>query len=139
MNEKIDALRLLFSIDRRLRESEGTADVIVRRLEKRRASLRKEISKLLLKSYDALMSADRYPPVVEARGSHCGGCNLRITPQLACEIRRGELRPCPHCRRLLFDDAHRETLDSGRSATVRSGVLRSNSVSGSPAAAASAR
>lgn len=134
MKKKIDALKLLFSIDRQLREQELTADVVAGDLEKRRASLRRRISKVLLNSYDALMGAGRYPPVVEARGSHCGGCNLRLTPQFAYEIRRGEgLLACPHCRRLLFHDERRNALDSRRPAAARSGVLRSASGSGSAA------
>jgi len=134
MNKKIDALRLLFSIDSQLREQDWTADVVAGNLEKQRASVRRRIPKLLLKSYDALMGAGRYPPVVEARGSHCGGCNLRLTPQFAYEIRRGEgLLPCPHCRRLLFHGAGRQAFDSGRPADARHGVPRSIAASGAAA------
>ncbi|HTO86279.1 MAG TPA: C4-type zinc ribbon domain-containing protein [Thermoanaerobaculia bacterium] len=102
MNSNIGNLTLLFSIDCQLRE-QGSAAAAAKRLAKQRDSVRGEISKPFLSSYDALMREGRYPPFVEARGSHCGGCNLRLTPQLACALRRGEgLLACPHCRRLLF-------------------------------------
>ncbi|MGE5275448.1 MAG: zinc ribbon domain-containing protein [Acidobacteriota bacterium] len=135
MNKKIDALRLLFSIDSLLREKEeGTAEAAAESLKRRRTSVRRKIPKPLLKSYDALLDAGRYPPVVEARGAHCSGCNLRLTPQLAHEIRRGEgLLPCPHCRRLLFHDRSRLAFDSGRPAAARTGVLRPAATSDSAA------
>ena len=134
MKKKIEDLRLLFSVDSQLREQQGTADAAASNLQKQRTSLRRRIPKLLLKSYDALLEAGRYPPVVEVRGSHCGGCHLRLTPQLANEIRRGaSLLPCPHCRRLLFPDASRQAFESGRRATVRPEVLRAASASDSAA------
>lgn len=135
MNKKVDALRLLFSIDSQLREKEeGTAEVVSESLKKRRTSVRRRIPRPLLKSYDALLDAGRYPPVVEARGAHCGGCHLRLTPQLAREIRRGEgLLPCPHCRRLLFHDGSPLAFDAGRPAAARIGVLRPAATSGSAA------
>jgi hypothetical protein len=37
------------------------------------------------------------------RGAHCGGCYMRIPPQLDALVRRGQsLCSCPHCRRLLY-------------------------------------
>jgi predicted nucleic acid-binding Zn-ribbon protein len=130
MDKKIDALRLLFSVDSQLREQNGTADAATRSLEKQRVSLRRKIPKPLLKSYDALLDAGRYPPVVEARGSHCGGCNLRLTPQLAYQIRRGEgLLPCPHCRRLLFHPVSQQAFETGRPGGARPAALRAASAS----------
>ncbi len=124
MNSNIGALTLLFSIDRQLRE-QGSADAAAKRLAKKRDVVRGEISKPFLSSYDTLMREGRYPPFVEVRGSHCGGCNLRLTPQLACAIRRGEdLLACPHCRRLLFN-----AFDSDSPATARPGLRNAVSAS----------
>lgn len=132
MNKQIAALRLLFSIDRQLRKPEGPADVTAKRLDKRRGLLRRKISGVLLTSYDALMRAGRYPPIVEVRGSHCGGCNLRLTPQIAREIRRGDgLLACPHCRRLLCRETRSDAFESDGPMTSRPDLARSASASSS--------
>ncbi len=125
MNKTIGALRLLSSIDRQLLEHEGSRELAVKSLEERRASVRREISRFLLSSYDALLRARRYPPVVELRGAHCSGCHLRLTPRLVYQIRRGEgLLACPHCHRLLFDDARRKGCPaiSGQQSSARNGT-----------------
>ncbi len=124
MNSNIGALTLLFSIDCQLRK-QRSANSAAKGLAKQRDLIRGEISKPFLSSYDALMRDGRYPPFVEARGSHCGGCNLRLTPQLACAIRRGEgLLECPHCRRLLFN-----AFDSDLPTTARPDLRYSASAS----------
>lgn len=72
-------------------------------LRDRRATLRGSIPEIVLRTYDALARARRRPVVVAVRSAHCGGCHLRIPPQLDSAIRRREsLSVCPHCRRLLY-------------------------------------
>ena len=74
----------------------------VKTLEKRRAALRHAIPDAFLAAYDALGRIGRYPVVVEVRSAHCGGCYLRLPPQLDSAIRRRQTLPaCPPCRRLL--------------------------------------
>lgn len=118
MERTIGALRFLFSIDRQL-QAEASEDLTAEDLEQR-ARVRREISGSLLTSYDALMRARRWPPVVAVRGSHCSGCNLRLTPQLANQVGRGErLLECPHCSRLLFRDTRRPAFAAGRARAGR--------------------
>lgn len=101
MTETIHGLRLLFSIDRDLKEPESAREAAA--LGKQRSLVSSRIPAPILSGYEALMRAGRIPPVVEAPGSHCGGCNLRLTPRFVSEIRRGQrLLACPHCGRLLF-------------------------------------
>ncbi len=72
-------------------------------LKDRRAALRGRIPEIVLTTYDALARTRRRPVVVAVRSAHCGGCHLRIPPQLDYAIRRREsLSVCPHCRRLLY-------------------------------------
>ncbi len=72
-------------------------------LKDRRADLRGKIPEIVLTTYDALSRARRRPVVVAVRSAHCGGCHLRIPPQLDSAIRRRDsLSVCPHCRRLLY-------------------------------------
>jgi hypothetical protein len=41
--------------------------------------------------------------VVQVYEGTCGGCHLKIQPQLVSEIRRQEtLMTCPHCQRMLL-------------------------------------
>ncbi len=103
MDKTIRALTELSSIDRLVREKNGAPDAVTKKLEEQRAALRRQISGLLLAAYDVLTRARRYPPIVEMRGGYCGGCNLRLPPQLDNQV-RGEknLFACPHCHRLLY-------------------------------------
>lgn len=97
------ALVDLSEVDRQLSGEGALTDRVARSLESRRATLRKAIPGNFLAAYDALGRAGRRPPVVPlVRGAHCGGCYMRIPPQLDALVRRGQsLCSCPHCRRLL--------------------------------------
>jgi hypothetical protein len=78
-------------------------DGLVLALEGRRAALREALPSLFLAAYDALCRAGRRPVVVPVRGAHCGGCYLRLPPQLYSSIpRRQSPCTCPHCGRLLY-------------------------------------
>jgi hypothetical protein len=84
-------------------------DGFVPALEERRVALRRAIPGVFLAVYDALGQVGRRPVVVPVRGAHCGGCYLRLPPQLDSSIRRRQsLCPCPHCRRLLYSSARTE-------------------------------
>jgi hypothetical protein len=72
-------------------------------LVRRRGALRKKIAPVHLAAYDALERFRRRPIVVPVRRSHCGGCQLRVPPQLESLLRRNRtLISCPHCHRLLY-------------------------------------
>jgi hypothetical protein len=98
------ALVDLSQVDRQLSGEGALTDRMARALEGRRATLRKAIPGNFLAAYDALGRAGRRPAVVPVvRGAHCGGCYMRIPPQLDALVRRGQsLCSCPHCRRLLY-------------------------------------
>ncbi len=103
MDGTIRALTDLSEIDCRLEEKVALTGAAQAALERRRDALRKSIPAVPLESYDALGRAGRRPALLELRGAHCGGCYLRLPPQVHSRIRRREsLCACPHCHRLLY-------------------------------------
>jgi hypothetical protein len=67
------------------------------------AALRPQIDAAALALYDR--TAKRFPraAVSELRGDLCVGCNVKIRPMLASEVRRGErIVQCENCTRLLY-------------------------------------
>jgi hypothetical protein len=110
MDKTVRALNDLSATDLQLRDDTASTDSSVRALRKRRAALREAIPGVILVAYDALDRIGRRPVAVEVRNAHCGGCYLRLPPQLASLIRhRLTLRSCPHCRRLLYSPAPEES------------------------------
>jgi predicted nucleic acid-binding Zn-ribbon protein len=108
----VRALADLSEIDSRLSSTEAPKGLARRALETLRAELREIIPATFVSAYDALGRARVRPAVVPlVRGAHCGGCHIRIPPQLGASIRRGlSVCSCPHCRRLLyFADRPRES------------------------------
>lgn len=102
MEEAVRALADLAAIDQQLTTA-AAGEEFTRAIARRRIALRKRIPGSLLESYDSLVRMGRRPAVVPASNAHCGGCHLRLPPQLDSSLRRGQsLCPCPHCRRLLF-------------------------------------
>lgn len=102
--EAVRALADLSEVDLRLSGRGALTPRAARSLEGRREALREAIPGNFLAAYDDLGRAGRRPAVVAlVRGAHCGGCYMRVPPQLEGTIRRGQsLHSCPHCRRLLF-------------------------------------
>ncbi len=116
MDKTIRALNDLSATDLQLRDDTASTDASVNALRKRRARLRKAIPDVILVAYDALDRIGRRPVAVEVRNAHCGGCYLRLPPQLASAIRhRLTLRSCPHCRRLLYSPAPEESENANKS------------------------
>jgi hypothetical protein len=109
------ALLDLSEVDRQLSGEGALTDRVARALEGRRATLREAIPGNFLAAYDALGRAGRHPAVVPlVRGAHCGGCYMRIPPQLDALVRRGQsLGSCPSCRRLLYSSARAVESDGG--------------------------
>ena len=103
MDRTVRALADLSAVDDQLSGRETLMDGLARVLEERRVALREVIPALFLAAYDALGRKGRRPVVVPVRGAHCGGCHLRLPPQIDSSIRRGQsLCSCPHCGRLLY-------------------------------------
>ncbi len=99
----VRALAELSEVDHRLA---GAAKLkrMAQTLEGRRAALREAIPGNYLAAYDDLGRAGRRPVVAPlVNGAHCGGCHMRVPPQLGAFVRRGQsVCSCPHCRRLLY-------------------------------------
>lgn len=69
-----------------------------------RPELVRDIPPVLLSAYDSLRNnRDGAPPLVPADNEICGHCRLRITPQTAVAIKRGEIAHCDNCQFLLYD------------------------------------
>ena len=103
MDRTVRALTDLCTVDDQLSEKEALLGGLALALEERRTALRKAIPGFFLDAYDALDRIGRRPVLVQVHGAHCGGCYLRLPPQLEASIRRRQsLCPCPHCRRLLY-------------------------------------
>lgn len=103
MDKIVRALTGLSAVDDRLSEREAPMDGFALALQERRAAFRDAIPGIFLAAYDALGRVGRRPVLVPVHGAHCGGCYLRLPPQLDSSIRRRQsLCPCPHCRRLLY-------------------------------------
>ena len=99
MDETARALSDLSAIDDQIA---GGGDT-VSRLIRRRGALRKAIAPVHLAAYDAVGRLRRRPVIVAVRRAHCGGCHLRVPPQLESSLRQDRrLAPCPHCHRLLY-------------------------------------
>lgn len=57
----------------------------------------------LLRVYERLAAQHDRSVVVHLRDGTCGGCHLKVLPQLVSEIRLQEsLHTCPHCRLILL-------------------------------------
>ena len=57
----------------------------------------------LLEMYEKLAAQHDRSVVVHLRDGTCGGCHLKVLPQLVSEIRLQEsLHTCPHCRLILL-------------------------------------
>ena len=69
-----------------------------------RPALLTDIPAPLLSAYEALRNGkDRSIPLVTADNEVCGHCRLKITPQTATAIKRGEIAYCDNCQHLLYD------------------------------------
>ena len=57
----------------------------------------------LLEKYDRLAAQHDRSVVVHLRDGTCGGCHLKVLPQLVSDIRlQDSLHTCPHCRLILL-------------------------------------
>ena len=103
MDETIDALIELASIEHVARNKHLPVEGGIRAMEERRVELRQALPAFVLAAYDALVHAGRHPAIVATSGAYCGGCNLRLPEKLAGHV-RGEknLFTCPQCRRFLY-------------------------------------
>ncbi|MCC6143254.1 MAG: hypothetical protein IT368_05560 [Candidatus Hydrogenedentes bacterium] len=72
-------------------------------LEAKREPLNKEIEPALLSRYRRIRQAkQRGPAVVALNDESCGGCHMKVTPQIVNEVMGGNVHACAHCGRLLY-------------------------------------
>lgn len=122
MDETARALADLSAIEDQIAGMNGGELLPV--LVRRRGALRRKVPTAHLAAYDALERFHRRPVVVPVRRSHCGGCHLRVPPQLESLLRRNPaLMACPHCQRLLYlpreDRAESASAPSSKAASAR--------------------
>lgn len=69
-----------------------------------RPALLKDIPPALLSSYEALRNnKNGSAPLVAAENEVCGHCRLKITPQTATAVKRGEIVFCDNCQYMVYD------------------------------------
>jgi hypothetical protein len=135
MDKTARALTNLSSVDDQLSKRETLMAGLASALEERRTALREAIPGPFLAAYDAL-GRGRRPVIVAVRGAHCGGCYLRLPPQLDSAIRRRQsLCSCPHCGRLLYSsqragDSERTTESKLKPESRLAGNVRKSRQSG---------
>jgi len=92
-----------------LEELEREAAEIGRALEAdrvRREAALTDIDARLLRLYDRLRKARRFPALVPLRGQACGACHNRMPPQVIQEIRHsGSLHVCEACGVLVYAES----------------------------------
>jgi len=72
-------------------------------LIEQRKSLCRDLGAEPLAEYEKIRNQRQGQAVVVVNGNVCPGCHLRVPPQTINEVlQTGEVRNCPHCRRILY-------------------------------------
>ncbi len=84
-------------------------------LTAQRAELAKTQPPDLLRHYERVRSAKKFPAIVSLKDeSSCGGCFMNMRRQVVNElIQRAEFKSCPQCGRLLYYPGHLAAPESG--------------------------
>jgi predicted nucleic acid-binding Zn-ribbon protein len=89
-----------------------------------RAKVVAELTREAVALFEHVSKARRGHAVAEARDGHCTACHVRLRPQMANDVRRGErLVQCESCTRILYivppkpvsPDAQQPTASASRS------------------------
>lgn len=93
-------------LERQEKETEQASQVLVQQIAGYDAERQQVVTRLdskLYTMYQKLFTQRFGLVVVQVDNGTCGGCHLKIQPQLVSEIRRQEtLIMCPHCQRMLL-------------------------------------
>ena len=93
----------LASVRKGLEAERAVAEEELVRLKARRADFTRRVESGVYELYMHVLQKHQGLAVVEARDEICGGCNMRIMPQLYVQIREtGEIYQCPQCDRILY-------------------------------------
>ena len=80
-------------------------------LKKKREDFVATIKKSNLSKYERIRTARNNLAVVQVVNEVCTGCNMKIPPQMAVEVKKEkELLQCPYCQRFLYhkEEKHAE-------------------------------
>ncbi|MDR2869861.1 MAG: C4-type zinc ribbon domain-containing protein [Deferribacteraceae bacterium] len=78
-------------------------------LRREREDFAATVKKSLLSKYERIRTARQNLAVVEVFEEVCTGCNMKVPPQLAVEVKKErELLQCPYCQRFLYSDKKHE-------------------------------
>jgi predicted nucleic acid-binding Zn-ribbon protein len=90
--------------ERRSREQQrGQVDRELAELATARAAVERELSPPYVALFNTVSLKHRGSAIVEARDGHCTACFVRLRPQIANEIRRGDrVIQCESCGRILY-------------------------------------
>lgn len=77
-------------------------------LEGQRKSLAQQVEPILLPRYERIRKAKKSgAAVVPLKDEYCGGCHMKVLPQIVNEILDDKIHSCQHCGRLLYNgDKH---------------------------------
>lgn len=74
----------------------------IKEKEKERAGLVSDVEPDILNKYGVIHQKYPIDPVVPIQDKLCGGCYVKLTPQIYVRISRGEFVQCPGCARILY-------------------------------------
>ena len=93
----------LVAIKKELEAERSEAEKGLAVLKARRADFAGRIESDIYELYMGLLQKHQGLAVVEARDEICGGCNMKIMPQLYVQIRQtDDIHQCPQCDRILY-------------------------------------
>ncbi len=93
----------LLAVKKGLEAERSGAEEELSRLKARRADFTRRIEGSVYELYMHVLQKHQGLAVVEARDEICGGCNMKIMPQLYVQIREtGDIYQCPQCDRILY-------------------------------------
>lgn len=88
---------------RRIMEKDQAASKELERLQEVRQGIEAKIPADILGNFNRIASARGGVGIVVAQNELCGGCNVRLRPQMFQELRRAEaLHSCGSCKRYLY-------------------------------------
>ncbi len=98
------AERVRVEEEKRKVQEEGAAATREReRLSGLRAGLEQRLPRETLEAFQRIARMRGGVAIVRAQGELCGGCNVRVRPQVFQELRRGDtLFTCDSCKRFLY-------------------------------------
>jgi len=89
----------------RMEQEEVSIGKVIKETEHDRVRLCGDLNKDVLSVYEKIRMQRAGQAVVIVQGEVCPGCHMHIPPQTVNEVlQTGEIRHCPHCRRILFCD-----------------------------------